>query len=127
MERWLLSVFFWSVKSEFGRFKYNENNPGNNVVYKYQGNDYVNGAIVFYGGGKNYSWVDTSEVSANFNALNSYDVPLSYFGSRVNLIYYAAGKENFRFMTYESDGNINYETQRDALADGSAYSWLIRN
>lgn len=107
--------------------KYNENNPGNNVVYKYQGNDYVNGAIVFYGGGKNYSWVDTSEVSANFNALNSYDVPLSYFGSRVNLIYYAAGKENFRFMTYESDGNINYETQRDALADGSAYSWLIRN
>ena len=106
--------------------KYNQNNPGNNVVYKYQGNDYVNGAIVFYGGGKNYSWIETDEVSSDFNELSSFDIPLSYFGSRVNLIYYAAGKENFRFMTYKNTNKINYEVQKNELADGSAYSWVIR-
>ena len=106
--------------------KFNVQNPGNKVVYKYKGNDYINGAIVFYGGGKNYSWVDTSSVSDNFNSLNTFEVPLSYFGDRVSLIYFAAGKENFRFMTYSSDSNINYEIQSNALADGSAYSWLIR-
>jgi hypothetical protein len=106
--------------------KYNQNNPGNNVVYKYQGNDYVNGAIVFYGGGKNYSWIETDDVSSDFNELSSFDVPLSYFGSRVNLIYYAAGKENFRFMTYKNTNRINYEVQKNELADGSAYSWIIR-
>ena len=106
--------------------KFNTQNPGNKIVYKYKGNDYINGAVVFYGGGKNYSWVDTSGVDSNFNSLNTFDVPLSYFGDRVSLIYFAAGKENFRFMTYSSDSNINYEIQSNALADGSAYSWLIR-
>lgn len=106
--------------------KYNTQNPGNKIVYKYKGNDYINGAIVFYGGGKNYSWVDTSEVNSNFNSLGSFEVPLSYFGERVSLIYYAAGKENFRFMTYSSDSAITYEVQSNALADGSAYSWIIR-
>lgn len=107
--------------------KFHESNPENKVVYKYQGNDYINGAIVFYGGGKNYSWVDTSETNSNFNSLNSFEVPLSYFGDRVNLIYFAAGKENFRFMTYSSESNITYVTQKNDLADGSAYSWIIRS
>ena len=106
--------------------KYNTQNPGNKIVYKYEGNDYINGAVVFYGGGKNYSWLDTSEAGTNFNSLTSFDVPLSYLGDRVNLIYYAAGKENFRFMTYSSNSKINYETQRNDLADGSAYSWITR-
>lgn len=106
--------------------KYNDENPNNKVIYKYQGNDYINGAIVFYGGGKNYSFVDTSEANSNFNPLSSFEVPLSYFGTRVNLIYIAAGKENFRFMTYNSDGNITYESQQKDLKDGSAYTWLIR-
>jgi len=105
--------------------KYNDENPSN-IIYRYQGNDYVNGAVVFYGGGKNYSWIDTSEVNSDFNSLYSSEIPLNYFGDRVNLIYFAAGKENFRFMTYASDGNLNYENQRNALADGSAYSWIIR-
>ena len=96
------------------------------MVYTYEGNDYINGAVVFYGGGKNYSWLDTSEAGTNFNSLTSFDVPLSYLGDRVNLIYYAAGKENFRFMTYSSNSKINYETQRNDLADGSAYSWITR-
>ena len=106
--------------------KYNEEQPNNKVVYKFEGNDYINGAIVFYGGGKNYSWIDTSEVNSNFNSLDTFEIPLSYFGERDQLIYYAAGKENFRFMTYNSEGNLNYQTQRNELADGSAYSWIIR-
>ena len=106
--------------------KYNEQHPNNKIIHRYQGNDYVNGAIVFYGGGKNYSWIDTSGVSSSFNSLISSQIPLNYFGDRVNLIYFAAGKEDFRFMTYTNDSNLNYETQRNALADGSAYSWIIR-
>lgn len=106
--------------------KYNSENPNNNVIYKYQGNDYINGAIVFYGGGKNYSWVDTSNVNSNFNDLETFDVPLTYFGSRTNLIYFAAGKENFKFMTYNDGGSINYASQQKALSDGSAYTWLMR-
>lgn len=106
--------------------KYNDEHPNNKAIYKYQGNDYINGAIVFYGGGKNYSWVDTCEVNSNFNSLDSFSVPLSYFGTRVNLIYFAAGKENFRFMTYNSEGSINYASQQKDLADGSAYIWLMR-
>lgn len=106
--------------------KYNQESPSNKVVYKFEGNDYINGAIVFYGGGKNYSWIDTSEVNSNFNSLDEFEIPLSYFGERDQLIYYAAGKEDFRFMTYSSEGNLNYETQRNELADGSAYSWIIR-
>jgi len=106
--------------------KYNEKNPTNNFIYKYEGKDYINGAVVFYGGGKNYSWIDLSGVSENFNALNEFEVPVSYFGDKVSLIYYAAGKENFRFMTYSSNGKINYETQRKDLEDKSAYSWIVR-
>jgi hypothetical protein len=106
--------------------KYNQENPNNKVIYRYQGNDYINGAVVFYGGGKNYSWVDTSGVNGNFNALSSFEVPVSYFGTRVSLIYIAAGKENFRFMTYSSEGSINYVSQENDLADGSAYTWLMR-
>lgn len=107
--------------------KFNEQNPGNKVVYKYEGNNYINGAIIFYGGGKNYSWVETSETNSNFNSLDTFEVPLSYFGDRGDLIYYAAGKENFKFMTYSSEGNLTYTTQKNDLADGSAYSWIIRN
>lgn len=106
--------------------KYNIEHPDNKIIYRYQGNNYVNGAIVFYGGGKNYSWVDVSEVNSNFNCLYTSQIPLDYFSDRVNLIYFAAGKESFRFMTYVSDSNLNYETQRNALADGSAYSWIVR-
>ena len=106
--------------------KYNAEKPNNEVIYKYQGNDYINGAIVFYGGGKNYSWVDTTNVSSEFNQLDEFSVPLSYFGTRVNLIYIAAGKENFRFMTYNSNGSINYVSQQNDLADGSAYTWIMR-
>ena len=106
--------------------KFNDNHPGNKVVYKYEGNDYINGAIVFYGGGKNYSWVETSQTNSNFNSLNTFEVPLSYFGDRSDLIYYAAGKESFKFMTYSSESNLTYVTQKNDLADGSAYSWIIR-
>ena len=106
--------------------KYNTANPSNNFIYKYEGKDYINGAVIFYGGGKNYSWIETNEVSENFNDLDYFEVPITYFGDRVDLIYYAAGKEDFRFMTYSSLGNLTYETQRNDLADGSAYSWIIR-
>lgn len=107
--------------------RYNEENKGNNIVATYEGKDYVNAAIVFYGGGKNYSWIDTSEVNVSFNELDSFEVPVGYFSERPDLIYYSAGKENFRFMVYNNKSNLNYQKQQEELNDGTAYSWLIRS
>ena len=104
--------------------KYNNENLNNKFIYKHQGNDYVNGAITFYGGGKNYSWVDTSNVNSEFNQLEEFSVPISYFGNRVNLIYIAAGKEDFRFMTYRSDGKIDYVRQEMPLQSKGTEQFL---
>jgi hypothetical protein len=106
--------------------KFNKQQPDNNIVNTYEGKGYINGAIAFYGGGKNYSWVDTSGVSENFNELEMFEVPLDYFGSRSELIYYAAGKENFRFMVYDNDSKLSYQKQQNDLTDGTAYSWIVR-
>ena len=106
--------------------KFNKQQPDNNIVNTYEGKGYINGAIAFYGGGKNYSWVDTSGVSEGFNELETFEVPLDYFSSRVELIYYAAGKENFKFMVYDNDVELSYQKQQNDLTDGTAYSWIIR-
>ena len=81
---------------------------------------------MFFGGGKNYSWVDFSDVVSEFNHLNEFTVPLSYFTDRVSIIYLAAGKEDFRFMTYSSDVNLNYHLQEKELSNGDAYRWIVR-
>ncbi len=107
--------------------RYNSENAGNDIVATYEGKDYINAAIVFYGGGKNYSWIDTSEVSSSFNELDSFEVPVGYFSERPDLIYFSAGKENFRFMVYDKNSNLNYQKQQAELNDGTAYSWLIRS
>lgn len=96
------------------------------LTVTYGGEKYVNGAIAFYGGGKNYSYVDGAGVSSSFNPLTEFNIPLSYFGSRVNLIYYSAGAEPFRFLLYASTGSLTLSQQRADIADNNAYNWLYR-
>ncbi len=95
---------------------------------------YVNGAIAFYGGGKNYSYVDTTGTSEAFNQLASYTVGIDTLESKV--VTYAAGVEPFRFMMYNKrTGNdsstvgvgISYKEQVNAMADNTAYSWVRRD
>ena len=106
--------------------KFNKQNEGNKVIAVYEGKEFINGAIVFYGGGKNYSWIDTSEVSSEFNSMETFEVSLDYFSDRPELVYYAAGKENFRFMVYDNEASLSYQKQQNDLTDGTAYSWIIR-
>lgn len=96
------------------------------LTVTYEGEKYVNGAIVFYGGGKNYSRVNLADASDSFNALTEFSIPLSFFGSHVNLIYYSAGAEDFRFLLYDSHCPLNIQKQRADLADNTAYSWIYK-
>lgn len=90
------------------------------------GEKYVNGAIAFYGGGKNYSYVTTDGVSSSFYPLTEFSIPLSYFGSRVNLIYYSAGAENFRFLLYDKNCALNISKQTADLSDNTAFLWIYK-
>lgn len=103
--------------------KYNENNTTeNNMVVKYRGIDYVNGAIAYYGGGKNYGMVQTSGLKTSSGlslALADYRVGMNYFNS--TQVVYCAGKEPFRFKVYSEKTGISVEKQETAKQDGSIY------
>lgn len=90
------------------------------------GEKYVNGAIAFYGGGKNYSYVNTDNVSPDFNPLSEFTVPLSALGSRATLIYYSAGAEDFRFLLYGKSCPLSYDKQQADMLDNTAYSFVYR-
>ena len=92
----------------------------------FEGEQYVSGAVAFYGGGKNYSVLDVSMTDDRFNALTSFEVPLSMLGERVNLIYLSAGAEPFRFLLYGADSELSPEKQMSDIADNSAYIWVYR-
>lgn len=105
-------------------------------TYDFDKQKYVNGAIALYGGGKNYSFVDTSQTNSadidaknrQFEPLHSYSVPVSCFieGGRTVLINYTAGVEPFRFYLYNATSNLGVGKQQNDLLDGSAYSWLMK-
>lgn len=90
----------------------------------YDGNTYVNGAITFYGGGRNYSFVDYSETGETFGSLADYSVPMAAFNSQP--VIYCAGKNPFRFAIYDANNGITVEEQFAAKSDGRAYSWVRR-
>lgn len=98
----------------------------NKLTSTYEGEKYVNGAIAFYGGGKNYSYVNMSGVADNFYGLTDFSIPLSYFGDRVSLIYYSAGAEDFRFLLYDSTCALSVQKQKADLADNTAYLWIYK-
>ena len=97
---------------------------------------YVNGAIALYGGGKNYSFVDISQTNGSdidaknkkFESHHSYSVPVSCYmeNGRTVLINFTAGVEPFRFYLYNANSTLGVGKQQADLADGSAYSWLMK-
>lgn len=97
---------------------------------------YVNGAIAFYGGGKNYCSVDVSQTNETdkdennlkFEPLKSFSVPVSCFiqNGRTVLINYTAGAEPFRFCLYDDTSKLGVAKQQNDFNDGSAFSWLMR-
>lgn len=96
-----------------------------NLVSRFDGKDYVNGAIAFFGGGHNYSAVDVSGANSAFTPLNSYTVPVeSMAGDRVQFLYYTAGKDPFRFLLYDNNSSLGVATQTQHMQENTAYNWL---
>ena len=85
---------------------------------------YINGATAFYGGGKNYSYIDVSGVNDNFVSLDAYTVPMSYLPHPTFTS--AAGEEPFRFFLYNSQSSLGIREQDQQLSDNTAYDWLYR-
>lgn len=95
------------------------------ILASYNGENYVNGAIAYYGGGKNYSCVDMSEVGPSFTNLIPYSVEVDNFAKdNPKFIYYTAGLENFRFLLYDATSSLTVAKQYNDLSDSSAYDIL---
>ena len=94
------------------------------LLVEKQGKLYINGATAFYGGGKNYSYIDTSGTNSNFVPLECYSVPMNMLPHP--LFTTAAGEESFRFYLYNSNSSLDINQQTNDMADNTAYSWLYR-
>lgn len=84
-----------------------------NIISKLAGKEYVHGGIALYGGGKNYSIIDTSKYT--FERMNQYLVKIgilkdstdSALSMQGQTLPYAAGEENFRFYMFDSTSKFN--------------------
>ena len=88
------------------------NNPAySNIIYKYNGNDYVHAGIAFFGGGKNYGVVENA-ITANeiVGYLQEYEVSFDDLGDKAYLST-AAGNSSFYFLIYNSLSDFTYEKQ----------------
>lgn len=88
-----------------------------NIISKKNNVSYVHGGIAFYGGGKNYSILDTSRYT--FEKMNEYVVNLDILKQsndatirqQGNMLPLAAGYESFRFVMFGSTSNFDYNAQ----------------
>ncbi|NCA66744.1 MAG: hypothetical protein EOM87_01625 [Clostridia bacterium] len=92
---------------------------------------YVHGGIAMYGGGYNYSYVDTKTFAGE--AMEQYRINLSVLSEGreqdINDILYlqgtvlplAAGYSDFRFYMYNKNSQNDYNLQRQEIESGTAY------
>lgn len=88
-----------------------------NLLATNGGTPYAHGGIAFYGGGKNYSILDTSEYT--FEKMNEYVVNLSILKNSQDsnlkqqgtLLPLAAGMESFRFVMFDATSEYSYNSQ----------------
>ncbi len=103
-----------------------------NILENVDSVSYVHGGVAFFGGGLNYSFVDTSKLTnnhfgkynINLSVLGENEPQFSVLGTQAALLPLAAGVEDFRFMLYTSNGESSYSQLKSQLLDGTAYSWF---
>lgn len=85
------------------------------------GDEYVNGSIVFYGGGKNYHILDTSEYN-DASKYKEFIVNMNMLGDSLvgKALPWVAGREPFRMYMYT---NYNYRNQNTA-SSAEKYDWI---
>ena len=86
------------------------------------GEKYVHGGIVMFGGGKNYALINFGGQTEKLNnfavTLKEIDAPLT------TMMTYAAGKEAFRFFVYDKSSVFNYNQQVLEMSNGTAYTQI---
>lgn len=109
----MLADIKFDVKEIIGKMK-NDSNYSS-IIYKSGEVEYVNAAIAFFGGGKNYGVVD-NQITSEFNPnLQSYDITLEAAGQ--GIFEKAAGSEPFYFLVYDINSGFNYDNQISLPAD----------
>lgn len=81
-----------------------------NILYDYQGREYVHAGIVIFGGGKNYGVVENL-LGTDFNhTLSEYKVTLRELEGQ-GYLETASGGEAFYFLVYNKNSTFTYSTQ----------------
>ena len=89
-----------------------QQNTYKNLLYNYDGVDYVHGGIAFFGGGKNYGVVENNITAANaLGEFSIYETRLANVGK--DTLEYAAGTEYFYFMVYDAVSDFTYLDQEN--------------
>lgn len=96
-----------------------------NIIDVIDGKNYVHGGIAFYGGGRNYSILDTSQYT--FEKMNQFNVNISILKDADNteeneaiikqgeMLPFAAGTQDFRFVMFDATSNYDYNAQQNEM------------
>lgn len=91
------------------------------IIDRIDGEPYVHGGIAMYGGGKNYSIVDTSKYT--FHDMSQYNVNIGVLANSSDpilkqqgeLLPGAAGSQDFRFFMFDAGSDFKYQDQQNLL------------
>ncbi len=103
------------------------------LILENDGNKYVHGGIALYGGGYNYSCIDTSKLTSErmreyqvaLNVLSKGEESGSILWNQGETLPSAAGPNPFSFFMYDSRSTFNYQKQQEVLASTDAYKLPI--
>lgn len=92
-----------------------------NIIDEIDKTKYVHGGIAFYGGGRNYSILDTSQYT--FEKMNQYNVNIGILSNsenkiiaeQGNMLPAAAGSQDFRFVMFDASSEYNYTAQQNEM------------
>ena len=110
-------------------------NPSYNTLIERTSDEkeYVHGGIALYGGGRNYSAVDTSGLNQSLNDLLFLNVNIGVLSDGTGtmqqqgqLLPRAAGTHDFNFYMYTKDSANNYAKQKNDEARGIKYQGVAK-
>lgn len=89
------------------------------IINTIDGQNYVHGGVVAYGGGKSYALVDFTNFG--LEKMSNYSLSIRDFNSSLtNLLSYASGIKPFTFYMYNKNSNLSYAQQQLDILNGSA-------
>ncbi len=120
----MLSIVKSDASGQYSDIYLETKDEGGNLI------NYVHGGIAFYGGGRNYSMLDTSALDESLRDLHRYYINISVLrndsetSGLAQILPRAAGTQDFRFYMYDASSANSYEKQKADAAAGSSYSGI---